>query len=613
MAQAFDQAWINFAEWGVPYALGRIYYADLEGSRRLAISIVVAALLYVPFCAFEMILGGDWFLKPLIFDNHEIPPAFRLGGWKPMVMMTGGNELMAWMALATVLATWLAASRERWRGKFLPPWLPPTLLLVTTIAGRGAYAYVTLALGLSGVVALLLTRRRWVLAPLLLLPAVYIFLRVSGIWDGQAMVRLAALTGERAIGSIWIRVGAAENDHIREAFAHNILFGLGGRYESSWADGWWLSMLTRGGLLAVVAHFSAFLLPAGLAIFRRSSRPPIASAEMGLALFVVLQAIDSLHNIPLIAPTTLAGGVLAASFLRRSGEKGPDRATPRPAPSPAHRTYRLHDITSSAPSTIVDLGQVRFVLTVACLFYVFGHAQVAGQEGMKFVGGLGSALLFSSVGAVIAIQDRRSMPRVLAFGLAFALLGISFNLALHPGSAPVWSADILQGLAFTGLVAAAWRRIAGGGPWTSTALVLLAAGWWAAEPYSQPFSGSQYLFASNGDRLSVFPVLPWLAMTALGGLLVRMPPLACLALACGFGLAALAGWNQGPPFGPPIKFPLNFTYTMLGASLASTSFALWEIARRWEPARAASGWLGRRWLVFSTSTSGSPYSWPGWD
>jgi hypothetical protein len=138
----------------------------------------------------------------------------------------------------------------------------------------------------------------------------------------------------------------------------------------------------------------------------------------------------------------------------------------------------------------------------------------------------------------------------------------------------------------------------GGGPQAFAGLAALSASWWAFGSSLSAFPGSQYLYASEGDGLSLFPVLPWLTLTALGAILVQISATRCAALAVGFGISAALGWGQGSPFGLPVKFPLNPTYAMIGASLASAAFALSGPSIRWRPIRMAEEWLGRRWLVF---------------
>lgn len=275
----------------------------------------------------------------------------------------------------------------------------------------------------------------------------------------------------------------------------------------------------------------------------------------------------------------------------RSSGVGRPRAT---STEPGHATYRVGQFDSKPVRRRVESREtVLFVLAVACVLYVFGHARVEGQEPAKFIGGLGSALLFGSVGAVVAGSPRRSLARSLAFGLAFGVLGITFNLAMHPTTRPFWSADILQGMALSGMVLAVWRRLTGGGAWAYAGLVALASIWWVVEPFARAWPGSQYLFATGSGVLSLFPVLPWLTLAALGAWLVEVSVVSRLTIALVLAILAAQGWSLGP-----VKFPLNPIYALAGGSLASAVFALAEFAHRSVGVRVATDWLGGRWLIF---------------
>jgi hypothetical protein len=597
---AVDNVWMALTIFGVPYLLGRLYFADREAGGGLAIAIVVAGLLTIPVCFYEIFMGVEWYIKESIFgiQTHR-GYMVRLGGLRPEGCLDA-MEMPMWMGSTTVLAFWLWVVRDGWRpGRFLS-WLPTSALLATTIACRGAFGYVVTLIGLGSAVVTRFLRTWVVLAILLLIPPLYMTSRVAGLWDGQALVKLAGAVDQRSASSVGARIDQ-ETQYIGVVSREwpTLVFGLGWQ-QSDFIDGWWVLLLKSGGLLAVATHFAAFLLPPALIVFRRRSRAGPPSIELGLALFVILSMIDSLLNTSLMAPTPLICGSLAGLFLGESGRsKGGSASRPRASSAePGHATYRLNDIVAStATAREVDVvGPVGFAMATACLFYVFGHGIVEGQEGAKFVGGLGSALLFASVGALVAGSPRRSLARVTAFGLAFTALGITFNLALHPANRPFWSADILQGMALSGVVVACWRRLTGGGPWAYAGLAALASTWWAFQAYARPFPGSQYLFATDG--LSLFPVLPWLTLAALGAVLVEASTTARAALALGLALATVLGWGKALPFGPPVKFPLNATYAMVGGSLASAVFWLSGPARRWAPIRVASDWLGSRWLVF---------------
>ena len=594
--------------WLVLYAMGRIYLNRDDSPAEVAAALTIAGLCYIPICIYEEVAGPSMYLGSLIYGipakAHMVD---RLGGWRPEGLVGDGLELSAWMAMSTLMATWLWLGGRR-LGRW-PSWPAALALVLATLSCRGVYGYLILAIGLPSALLTRSLRTRAVLATLIVVPVLYMGLRSTAIWDGRVLVRLATHIGRE--GTVDWRL-IAEDQVIQRVLEYNPVFGLGNHIWNHagtltrWPDGGWLHVLWTGGFVGLALWIVAIhALPAALALSKPSGRPDArqaAAPSWALACWCILHMIDGLHNTSYLTPTALiAGTLIGCSTRKRTESTGSGPASPgrgaRPTSS-AHATYRIRDLANAAPAAVDVRGRVGFVLAVTCLLYIFGHAQVEGQEALKFVGGLGAALLFTASGAAVAGLERRSLARAMAFGLAFAILGISFNLALHASSRPIWSADILQGMALTGIVVAIWRKTTGGGPLAYAVLAVLAAAWWALEPSARPFWGSQYLFSAPGGGDSLFPVLPWLALAAVGAALVDVSPSVGLALAVGFGLSASTAWGLGRPFGPPLKFPLNPTYALLGASLASAAFAASKLVERSKAVRAASGWLGRRWLVF---------------
>lgn len=311
-----DQAFLILAEWAIPYAIGRLYFDDGDGPLRLAGAIALGGLVYVPICWFETTAGPAWYLSGLLYEiQHYEGMVGRLGGYRPEGFLGNGLELAAWMALTTVMATWLWLSKSGWRPLSLPPWVGSIVALIlgaTTIACRGVFGYGTLAIGLASTFVTIALRTRVLLMALVLLPPFYILARSTGVWDGHQMIQIARLAHKA--NTIEFRL-ASENRFVNETVARDLLFGFGGRAPYWTADSWWVTAFKGGGLVGLVAQYAAFLLPAALVIFDRQRRFPARSVEMGLALFVVLHMIDSLLNTAPVAATPLIGGTLVASYL----------------------------------------------------------------------------------------------------------------------------------------------------------------------------------------------------------------------------------------------------------------------------------------------------------
>lgn len=323
------QLWANAFEWGLPYLFGRLYFGDREGPRRLSIAVVVAGLCYVPVCVYEMAVGPKYYLLGLLYGeaphSHMVE---RLGGWRPEGFLSNGIELTTWMAMASTVAFWLWL-RRGWTPPIGPPWAPALALIAVTIACRGAYGYLSLALGLVAAGLSHVLRTRYLLLALSFVPLIYLGIRMTGQWDGQALVELAGKAGSG--GSIAYRI-YAEDSYIKKTSEHNLVLGYGGdiaksgifdwKYKSFlWPDGWWIHQMNAAGAVGVAAFMLAcFLFPAWLALALppgRGWRSSPGALAWGLALFLILHLFDSLHNMALMPPSLLIGGSLVGVFLGR--------------------------------------------------------------------------------------------------------------------------------------------------------------------------------------------------------------------------------------------------------------------------------------------------------
>ena len=335
-------------EWGVPYLMGRLYFGDRDGPRRIAVAVALAGLATVPLFLFEIVVGPRGYLAWLVYGMKPPEEMYeRLGGWRPEGFFTQGIEAATWMALATTISTWVWL-RRAWKPLPLPAWLPPGIQVLTVAACRGVYGYINLGVGLPAALILHTTRSRLILIALACVPPAYVVARTTGAWDGSQLAAMAGRMGKR--GTVAYRLGA-ENSYIEKVAGHGLGFGMGGHNTAifDWfsqrylmPDGWWVNQLTSGGIFGLaILDLALFLLPAGLAIAlpmdRRGGDSPGAMAR-GLALFLLLHQLDGLHNMAFLPPTPLIGGSLVGLFLaRRSSrvdvpshvpEVGQDRISP---------------------------------------------------------------------------------------------------------------------------------------------------------------------------------------------------------------------------------------------------------------------------------------------
>jgi hypothetical protein len=348
----------------VPYAAGRLYFGDDEGTRSIGVGVVLAALVLVPVCWFEALMGPEWYLNGLIYGiPYQEGLVTRAWGWRPEGFLGNGIELANWMAMGGGLAFWLAIGDRAWPSRWGPSWWPPLVLVLTVAACRGLYGYVFLGVGLAAAGLTRTLRTRWILVALALVAPVYMALRVTGTWSARNLPRLVEVVGKTE--SIGFRI-AAEDAVMRSVLARHPALGFGVHiwnvsvvHETftNWPDGAWLATLWEGGLVGLALALAAIhLFPAGLALARPPGRPrpwEAGSAAWGLVLGSILHMTDSLHNPAPFLPTALIAGALAGRSL-----------------SPTkNRTYHTDYRPASKPATANRLGPglVRLALVLLVL------------------------------------------------------------------------------------------------------------------------------------------------------------------------------------------------------------------------------------------------------
>jgi hypothetical protein len=586
----------------VPYAAARYYLADAEGAKATLVAIVIATLFYAPVVVLEAVLGPQVYVGRLFGAAPVEALDYRLGGWRPQGLFLNGLILATWMALAAVVAFWVALGRS-WPSRWGPSWWPALVLVGISVGCRGVYGYIVLGAGLVAAAATRLLRTRAAIALCLVVIPLYMGLRLTGAWDARLLTQTAARTGRGWTVEFRLR---AEDAIIERVMTRRPILGYGveiwhalkihedlGEY---WPDGQWLISLWTGGLLGLAFELAALaLVPTAVALM--AAKPPWRDlghrstaggwAILGLALFVVLCLLDGLHNHGHYTPRVLAAGTLIGIGVNRR------RGTAEPRVVHAN-------VQATPPRTAVDLSLIPIVTAAACLLYVFARARVEGYSGVKIAGGLGAALLYAAAGAVGAwAVTLFSIARLATFAALFAILGLSFNLALHARSNPVATADIFQGLALCGLTVGCWRRWCGAWIGADAAFMACALVIHLLFRDSLPtFPGSQYLYAGATGERSLFPLFPWVTMALLGARAAAGSAVASSVLATLFAaLTALAWWAEPGP-DRLTKYPVDLSYALLSYSAIEAVFALAHRLKRLKTVARPMQWLGRRWMIF---------------
>ena len=221
VAQCFGM----FLVWGVPFFMGRLYFDSLPRLRDLALLFAASALVYVPFCLYEMRMSPVLHTRIYGFAQHEFQQSIRLGGYRPVVFMQHGLAVGLFMVTGTLIGIvlwWSGATKNLLSSRWprLARYSPYLLLLlaVTTILTRSTGA---LVLGAVGLVALALAawpRTRLPLLGLCLASALYVGTRSSGSWSGYSLVPVLTETlgDERAQSFVFRQIN--EDQLIDKAF-----------------------------------------------------------------------------------------------------------------------------------------------------------------------------------------------------------------------------------------------------------------------------------------------------------------------------------------------------------------------------------------------------------
>jgi len=309
--------------WGAPYFVGRLYFNNLDGLRKLAIGIVIGGLIYIPFCLVEGVMG------PLLHEKvygynafDDWSQARRFGGWRPVVFMNHGLMTAMWMLTATLTGLWLWKTKviKKIKGKPFKPLV--FFLLLVFINCRSTGAWVLLLFGWLVLVACSFLKTNF---PMLLLVAIAIFylsVAVTGSATAEQLTDpLRAIFPEDRIASVYFRL---INEEILGEHARNkMLLGWGAsggnRVGDAVTDSLWIIVFGVQGVVGIITWAAALLLPVirFCARYPASSwkHPKVAPAAV-LAVCLNLYFIDCLLNAMINPVFTLVAGGLSGLAIK---------------------------------------------------------------------------------------------------------------------------------------------------------------------------------------------------------------------------------------------------------------------------------------------------------
>lgn len=322
--------------WGVPWLMGRLFFADIEGARELALGVVVGAAVYVPLCLIEARMSPQLNQWVYGFHQHAFNQTRRMGGWRPMVFMQHGLAVGMWMVAGAVTAIWLFKARVLPRIGGVPPGVMVAVILLTAVLCRSAGAMMLLLAGLGALYLSSWFKTRLVVLALVLAAPVYMVVAIKAEALLTPTVEVAGLVfGPERASSLETRLRNEQLIAGRAMEKPLLGWGGGGRYLLrhsgdpgrilSVPDQFWVITLGQLGLVGLTAMVSVLLLPAlcyFVTVPPRDLALPAMAPLTALAVLPVLFMLDCLMNAmmnPLftIASASVASVTAAAWRVRR--------------------------------------------------------------------------------------------------------------------------------------------------------------------------------------------------------------------------------------------------------------------------------------------------------
>ena len=179
--------------WGVPYLVGRLYFADPAGMNILARAVIGGGVVYVPFCLVENVAG------PIVY--HALYGGTTLSvhrgdalPWLSPGRLHGGRQSTGiWMASAALAAAWLWRSGQLstfWR---MPGSFVASLLVTTSFLTQSVGAVIFLVGALVAIELVWRVDRRWPIIVALSLPLVFVGARAANLFDAKALAQRTSL------------------------------------------------------------------------------------------------------------------------------------------------------------------------------------------------------------------------------------------------------------------------------------------------------------------------------------------------------------------------------------------------------------------------------------
>lgn len=312
--------------YGVAFACGRLFLRDRRDLWEAAQLVCVAAGLYALAAIWE------WRMSPQIHSllyggfQHNFLQHKRWGFFRPVVCFPHALSLGMFFSATSLLSLWMYI-----HGKLRPVGsIPAGVFVILPLAGlicsMSLGPWAIFAMGLGFLILRAQTRLRGVMAIPVILVALWMGARYSGLSDGEWLVSWAkmAASAERA-ESLEYRVSAETLllDHAQQrpwfgwgGWARNQVFRESGRNVFA-NDALWVIIVGRHGLFGVIFFYLWWTWPVFLSQ-RRELRPDDDPVLTTLLVLIALEALNTLFN-GVMSPLMvfLAGGTTSALLSTR--------------------------------------------------------------------------------------------------------------------------------------------------------------------------------------------------------------------------------------------------------------------------------------------------------
>lgn len=338
ISRSLDQ----FVKWGVPYLFGRSLIRSVDDVRDLFLIILIGALAYLPFCLWEMRMSPHLNRYLYGFAPFKFLTTRRFGGWRPVVFLSHGIELGMWLMSATIIA--IAAWRSRQIkaiGGVPISWIAIVLLIFLVLSrALGGWALFIAAMGCYA--AIRLFKFKPILLLFVLLPAIYVGLRVMDLWNGAGIVDAVKIVSEQRAGSLQTRL--SHDQSLKDRALERPILGWGGwgrqrvRTETgrniSITDAMWVILIGQHGLVGLFSWVGMFVVPCVMVVRRVGVRHLLSKPMLpvlAMLLIVPMLMTDLMLNafigpILIMIPGALVSLAPAVSKMAKASDAASRRA-----------------------------------------------------------------------------------------------------------------------------------------------------------------------------------------------------------------------------------------------------------------------------------------------